>query len=317
MPHLIDPVYISRPLDVQALAENKDWGLESLKITPEIWDKTGAGEGVLYVVGDTGACPVSSHKDSKDPIFAENFTSASSVIDFHGHGAHVAGTVIAQRNDWGYVGIAYNAGYGALKLLGDNGGNTSDKIAKGYYWLAEWWKNRNAEMRAKFHTCVLNLSLGGPADPSDKKAIDALWEAGIIPVAAMGNSGNKSYEAPGIYSIGVAALDKRDKRASFSTYNEYVDVATPGVGIVSFGKNNSFVEMSGTSMASPNASGCIILILSSVRDPALRTHDGLIEYLSAKSPFDVEAPGKDTYTGLGKPNVDKAAISNLFNFGVA
>lgn len=317
MPELIRPIFVSRPLDVVRLAEDRDWSLDSLKITPKIWDDSGAGEGVLYVVGDTGACPVSEHRDSKNPEFAENFSSSSTVLDRDGHARHVAGTVIAQKNDWGYIGIAHKAGYAVLKLLGDNGSGSTTQIEKGYYWLANWWKNRSPEMKAKYHSCVLNLSIGGPADPSDKKAIDALWEAGVVVMAAMGNSGRKSYESPGIYGIGIAALDRNDKRASFSTYNEHVDMAAPGVGLVSFGFRDAFVQMSGTSMATPACSGCVVLILSTVRDPALRTHDGLIEYVSAKSPFDVDAPGKDTYTGLGKPNVEAASISNLFNFGVA
>jgi len=260
MPELIRPILVSRPLSIAALAENRSWELDSLKITPNVWGKT-KGEGVLYVVGDTGACPPSEHKDSKDPVFAENFSSSSTVLDRHGHGRHVAGTVIAQHNSWGFQGIAPHAGYAVLKLLGDNGSNTTDRIIRGYQWLANWWKNRDLAMRQAYHTCVLNLSIGGPANAEDKRAIDALWEAGIVVMAAMGNSGKKSYESPGIYGIGVAALDRRDKRASFSTFNEHTDMACPGVALVSFGFQNQFVEMSGTSMATPAASGCVSLVL--------------------------------------------------------
>lgn len=316
MPELIAPIYVSRPLDVMALAESRDWGLDSLKITDPIWDDT-RGEGVLYVVGDTGLVTSDMHRDAKPAEFAENFTTSNTVEDRQGHGSHVAGTVIAQHNDWGFKGIAPDAGYAVLKLLGDNGSNTSDRIEKGYYWLANWWKNRSVQMRRKYHTCVLNLSLGGPATASGKKAIQAMQDVGIVVIAAMGNSGRKSYEEPGIYAIGTAAIDTRDRKASFSTFNEYTDVAGPGVGIVSFGPRSTFVEMSGTSMAAPNISGCGILTLSANRDPELRTHDGLIEYWTANSPFDLDAPGKDQNTGLGKPNMAEVIKrSQLFNFGV-
>ena len=313
MPRLIEPVWSSEPFGVQALSQNRDWGLDSLGVDDRIWGKT-QGEGVLWVCGDTG---YGAHRDGKDPEFVENFSSSRDGIDRAGHGQHVAGTVIAQDNGFGYVGVAPGAGFGVLKLLGDSGSNSTNNIIRGYRWLLNWWANRNEAMRKKYHSCVLSLSLGGPADQATARAIGDLFDAGILVFAAMGNSGRESFEDPGISSIGVAAIDRDDKRARFSTYNRHCDMACPGVGIVSFGFNDSFVAKSGTSMATPYASGCGALVLSSFRDEELRTHDGFIEFVSERSPFDLNRPGKDPFTGWGKPNVDETTIEPLFNFGIS
>ena len=140
MPQLLPHWPETRLLSLADLAsEKRDWGaINLIGESDKIWDAGFRGDGVLYVVGDTGLC---RHRDGKTAVFAENFSSSSSINDNNGHGSHVTGTVIAQNNGSGLEGMAPEADYACLKLLGDNGSNSTTNIVKGYYKLAELWKN--------------------------------------------------------------------------------------------------------------------------------------------------------------------------------
>ena len=80
------------------------------------------------------------------------------------------------------------------------------------------------------------MSLGGGiASDFERSAFQTFFDDGILSVAAAGNYGNASYSYPASYSsvMSVAATDSNDAIASFSQYNDEVDIAAPGVSIVS------------------------------------------------------------------------------------
>ena len=66
------------------------------------------------------------------------------------------------------------------------------------------------------------------------------------------------YPAANSHVLSVAATDEQDHRAAFSTYNAFVDIAAPGVGIYSthwqYGVS-TYYWMSGTSQAAPHVAG--------------------------------------------------------------
>jgi hypothetical protein len=126
-------------------------------------------------------------------------------------------------------------------------------------------KNRGVNVR------VLNNSWGGPGYLSSLyTAIQNTASAGIVFVAAAGNSGTgndaapnypASYDVPNV--ISVAATDHNDQLASFSNYGATsVDLAAPGVSILSTLPNNDYSFFSGTSMAAPHVSGAAALAFS-------------------------------------------------------
>ena len=80
------------------------------------------------------------------------------------------------------------------------------------------------------------MSLGGGiASDFERDAFQTFFDDGILSIAAAGNDGDSSYSYPASYSsvMSVAATDSNDAKAWFSQYNDEVDIAAPGVGIVS------------------------------------------------------------------------------------
>lgn len=115
---------------------------------------------------------------------------------------------------------------------------------------------------------LTSASLGGdgPTTPELSAAIDSAIAAGVIVVVAAGNSG--PYEGtvgnPGNYTrcVTVGATDRSDAPASFTSRGPALDVAAPGVDIISTYPNNRVTTLSGTSMASPLVAGIAALSLS-------------------------------------------------------
>jgi len=135
-------------------------------------------------------------------------------------------------------------------------------------------------------------------------------------VAAAGNSGtppgkgdNVGYPARWDSVIAVAATDKNDNRASFSSTGPAVELAAPGVAINSTLPGNSYGAYSGTSMASPHVAGTAALVIASgITDS---NGNGLINdevrLQLQGTAIDLGDPGRDSKYGYGL--VDAAAAA--------
>jgi subtilisin family serine protease len=162
-----------------------------------------------------------------------------------GHGTHVAGLVHA---------VAPGATLMAVRVLDSEGYGTSVSVARGILFAVA----NGAD--------VINLSLGMYVD-SDviKYAIETAGEAGVIVVTAGGNRGmdDEDHFPSRLHdTIGVAATDSADLKASFSNFGSSIDVSAPGVGILSTFLDHGYATWSGTSMATPLVAGGAALALS-------------------------------------------------------
>ena len=185
-------------------------------------------------------------------------------MDDNGHGTHVAGTIGALGNNGvGVSGVNWQVSIMPLKFLNASGsGSSSNAIAA---------INYATRMRRDFGVNIVatNNSWGGAGfSPLLRDAIDAGGRAGILFVAAAGNSGANidvapQYPAayPGASVITVAATTRDNTLAGFSNYGlTNVDVAAPGAGIYSTVPGNAYATYSGTSMAAPHVTGTAALL---------------------------------------------------------
>jgi subtilisin family serine protease/subtilisin-like proprotein convertase family protein len=179
-------------------------------------------------------------------------------LDQNGHGTHVAGIIGATGNNGvGVAGVDWQVGLMPVQFLDANGvGNISTFITALGYAVRHGAKISN------------NSWSGADNDPLLQNAIANAGAAGMIFVAAAGNGGTNNDTSPAYPSsfnlnniIAVAASDNNDRLASFSNYGPHsVDLAAPGVNIVSTLPHNTYGTMSGTSMATPMVTGVVALV---------------------------------------------------------
>ena len=280
---------------------------------PEGWDAAGLGAfpasgGAKVGIVDTGI--QSSHPDLSGkvancarsqgplPILAGTIQEGTCADD-NGHGTHVAGTISANTNNGiGVAGVAFNSPLSICKALGGplGTGSTAD-VAN----CIRWAHDKGAK--------VISMSLGGGNSTTLKNAVDYAWKSGgangSVLIAAAGNDGDSTQNYPAAYNnvVSVAATDDTDARASFSNANADVEIAAPGVDILSTWNNGGYNTISGTSMATPHVAGVAAIIKS--RNPGL-TAAGIVSKLDS-SVDDLGPAGRDQSFGFGRVNLVKAA----------
>jgi subtilisin family serine protease len=254
----LPPYTVQRRVGALAAGERMDWGLTLFGI-PELWQRT-MGQGVRVAVLDTGIDE--NHPDLKDAILdVRDFTgSRSGPADKQGHGTHVAGTIGARRNELGVVGVAPGCDLLIAKVLGDDGTGQLDWVAEGLGWAHDQGAR------------IASMSLGSPYDSRLLMKLARMCsEAGMLLICAAGNDGvPNSVGVPARYreTIGVAAVDGNKRLATFSSRGAQVDIAAPGVDILSCWPRGGYASLSGTSMATPFVSGVAALMLGAGRDVA-------------------------------------------------
>ncbi len=265
------------------------WDLDAIG-APDAWDKT-VGVGSRVAVVDTGID--GDHPELESKIVSQKDVVDNDVVaqdDVRGHGTHVAGTVGAVTNN----GVGVAAVCPACKLLvaksGDSRGLYDYDIVQGIYW--------SVNNRAK----AINLSLGSRGNSRIlEHAVDYAWDHGVVVVAAAGNENTSKPSYPAAYRnvISVAATDQLNKRATFSNFGK-VDVAAPGVEILSTAPGGGYSIKQGTSMASPHVAALAgLLAAQDLSAPEIRRR-------IQRTASDLGPEGKDKYFGWGLIDANKA-----------
>jgi subtilisin family serine protease len=224
------------------------------------------GKGIVVAVIDTGVDY--THEDlagrvtkSKDYINNDNDPQ-----DDHSHGTHVAGIAAAKgHNSKGVAGMAWDANILAIKVC--NSGGKCPETAQ-----------TSGILEATAKSKIMNMSLGGPKSLWEgllnfvgKKtarhiAVEGAVGAGVMVVAASGNANTSTPHFPcaypGVFCVGNStSSDLRYADPKFgSNFGAHVDIAAPGVGILSTIPGNTYGTKTGTSMAAPLVAGTAALV---------------------------------------------------------
>ncbi|GEN46324.1 S8 family peptidase [Alkalibacillus haloalkaliphilus] len=243
--------FVEENAEAEALSQTEPWGVPHVQGN-DAQEEGHTGEGVSVAVLDTGID--NTHEDLNVAGGYSVFDDAENsdpYYDANGHGTHVAGTVAALDNDLGVIGVAPETDVYAVKVLDNNGSGSYAGIAEGIEWAIQ------NDMD------IINMSLGG-SQSSDilEDYTDLAYDEGSLVVAAAGNDGNRGgnnetvgYPANYESAMAVAAVDENNDRATFSSTGDAVEIAAPGVDVLSTVPGDGYDSFSGTSMAAPHVAG--------------------------------------------------------------
>lgn len=287
------------------------WHYPQIRL-PQAWSITTGDLDIRIAVLDTGIN--AGHPDLAPRVdvdagynfIDENIEENTDANDIHGHGTHVAGTIGALTdNSIGIAGTMWNSSLIPVKVLNDYGSGTSWSVAQGILYAAGLLGDPAISEPAH----IINMSLGGGYCETQENAVQAAHNAGVIMVAASGNSNcSLLYPAgyPEVIAVGAVGYNGSltPARASYSNFGPELDLVAPG-GDLSFGILSTDVNSSGghiygyragTSMAAPHVAGVLGLMLAAGINP-----DEARDILCRTS-MDLGEPGFDPYYGYGLVN---------------
>lgn len=295
---IIDQIEKNNNIDVNDPGAKSQWALTYTK-SNLVWGEVDQKQDINVAVVDTGVDythPDLMNRVKKD-LGYDFVNDDNDPMDDNGHGTHVSGIIAAQmNNEEGIVGIVGNLDVSIIpiKVLDKDGVGDSITIANAIEYAVE----KEAD--------IINLSLGGVEQDEDiKNAINRALEKGVFVVAASGNDKRNcdNYVPAGLEGVyTVAASNPLNKRARFSNFGESVDIAAPGVKILSTVPGNGYEAWDGTSMATPVVSGIAAMLMA--QKPDIDIYE-LKDILSEASK-DIMKEGEDISTGAGLVDAKKA-----------
>ena len=319
------------------LGENSAWHIEDGAKSPTIvavidtgldWNHPDIEWSNIW--NNPGEVPENGKDDDNngyiDDVIGWNFIDMNSKPwDYDGHGTFVTGIIAAAHNDKGIAGINSGAKIMVLKALNNFGHTRASLLSEAIFYAAN-----NGAM-------VINISVGGKhLTRTEQDAVDYAIKKGALVVVASGNEAvnTSDYSPAGLKGVlTVAATDIEDKRIFFSNWGQSVDIAAPGLDVLSLrarrtdmllgipdvdykaktayvGKNTRYYRATGTSFAAPMVAATASLILAN--NPKLTTAQ--VTRMILNSASESEVAGWDHLTGYGILNATAAlkADPNFF-----
>ncbi|MER7698086.1 MULTISPECIES: S8 family peptidase [unclassified Streptomyces] len=285
-----EPV-VANPLRAPAAG----WGTDRIdqRALPldDTFTTTATGKGVRAYVVDTGIDAAHTEFGGRVVNGYDAVGDGRDGMDCNGHGTHVAGTVGGAAS-----GVAEDVSLVNVRVLNCEGRGTWAGILAGFDWVAEDAARRGTP-------AVLNASLGGARSTAVDAAVEAVADAGVLPVVAAGNDDRDACDVSPAAADGVVAVgasDRRDRETSFSNWGSCLALYAPGADIVSARLGGGAVSLNGTSMASPHVAG--VAALYKQENPSA-SPAAVARWLTDTATVDVlsglgqGSPGRLLYTG--------------------
>tara|TARA_Y100000034_G_scaffold134066_1_gene201504 strand:+ start:10135 stop:11091 length:957 start_codon:yes stop_codon:yes gene_type:complete len=250
------PYEIEETLSMQEAGDRPGWNVTAFDL-PTSWKHT-KGEGIKIAVLDTGC-------DLDHPDLRNNLLPGVNLVnkkkdpwDDNKHGTHCTGTICAEKNGLGIIGVAPKAKVMPVKVLDGRGSGNFLTVAQGIRWAVK----NGADM--------ISMSLGSPNKVQQvRKAVQMATRRNVPIFVAAGNAGNTKhifYPARYPETIAIGSIDQNFSRSSFSNTGKNLDFMAPGGKILSTVPDDWYATLSGTSMACPFAVGVAALVLSYTRN---------------------------------------------------
>ncbi len=318
-------------------SEKLEWHLNITK-TQKAWQISKGNKDIIVAIIDTGID--TSHSDLKenlwinkaekegkkgidddsngfvDDIHGWNFADNSNVVmDYHGHGTHVAG-IIGGKGKVCKPGVAPQVSLMILKYYSPG--------ASGVINLTNTINSIHYAIQNGAH--IINFSGGGPqANEEERKAVELALEKNILLVTAGGNEKSNieekpyypaSYGLPNILAVG--ASDRSDKHSNFSNRGKFIKAHAPGTKIYSTLPSGRCGFLTGTSQSTPIFTGGAVLVKHYKK---LDMPSDIISYLSKTTDFKFDLKDKSEtggranfYMALGSEDSNTAVDGSLIKY---
>lgn len=270
------------------------------------WNQVNNGDPVVVAVIDTGLNTQHPDLTGKTVAGYDYVDDTADVKDIAGHGTKVSGVIAATANN--DIGIAGIAGTANVKIAPYRVGGTFEgdtNLSKASICAALYDAASRSDVK------VINMSFGWyDVSTALETAIANAVSAGKILVSSSGNEGKPDDSHAGQYSypasyegvISVGATTSADSIASYSQYNDRVDLCAPGNAVYTTTSDGSYKTVSGTSFASPVVAGACAVLAAA--DPSLTSAKA--ETLLKDTALDLGDAGTDYYYGCGLIQLDAA-----------
>ena len=257
---------------------------------PTAWSTTTGSSDVIIAVVDTGTNPVPDLAGKLVPGW--NFDGNNSdTSDVHGHGTWVAGTAAAiGNNQTGVASPAWQCRIMPIRVANEFGWAQVSNIARAIVWAADHGARvANASFSATSYSVVGDAA----RYMSDR--------GGVVTISA-GNDGIQLGDPDDPYILTVSATNQTDGLATFTTTGNYVDLAAPGVSILTTDRDGSYKSVSGTSFSAPMTAGVAAMVLSV--NPGLSGMQ--VQSIIKQAADDLGPAGWDPGYGCGRLNAARA-----------
>ncbi|MFQ5601832.1 MAG: S8 family serine peptidase [bacterium] len=219
------------------------------------------------------------------------------------HGTLVAGVAGAvTNNETGIAGVGFNCKIMPVKVISD-AAEDQRQLRFGFAGI-KYAADNGAD--------IINASWGGPGHSRfEDEVIQYALAKGSLIVASAGNRNSESRNYPAAYAkvLSVAATDRQQTKAKFSTFGYWVDLAAPGVNILTTNRSDDFLAVNGTSFSSPIVSGAAALVKS--RNPSWGALQVGEQVRATASSLDLMAPSYLGKLGRGMVNAWSALTEKL------